>query len=143
VYCWWPYPLTHRTRRPEDHWTTGPHGVHVTCWPLLSPLYHPWMIDECKAFGGVRNGRGRRSNWGKTRRTDISPLPPTQIPLGMIWARSRSTGVGNRLLTVLTMAWPTNELHRAKCFLGSNGCPLAQGNPSILIVVFVVLVCKV
>jgi hypothetical protein len=51
--------------------------VHLACLPLIGLLYQPRMIDEYRAFGGMRIGRGNRNTLRK-------PVPvllrPPQIP---------------------------------------------------------------
>jgi hypothetical protein len=59
-------------------------------------------VDECEAVSGMRIGRRKRSTRGNS--TPVSLLPP-QIPHDLIWARTRSTALGNRRLTARAMAW--------------------------------------
>jgi hypothetical protein len=52
--------------------------------------------DECGAVGGMRIGRGNRSN---KRKPALLPLRPPQIPHDLKWARTRATVVGSQRLT--------------------------------------------
>jgi hypothetical protein len=86
--------------------------VHLVRRTLIGLLYQPRMIDECRAIGGMRIGRGNRS----TRRKPASvPLFPPRIPHDLTWARTRTAAVGSRRLTVWALSRPTCRRKRSWC----------------------------
>jgi hypothetical protein len=75
----------------------GETGVHLVRRPLTGLLYLLRIDDdECGTVGGMRIGRGSRSN---RRKHAPVPLCPPQIPHDLTWARTRAAAVGNRRLT--------------------------------------------
>jgi hypothetical protein len=82
--------------------------VHLVLRPLFDLLYQPQMTeDNCRANGGMRNGRENRS----TSRKPVTeePLCPPPIPHDVAWARTRATAVGSRRLTACAMARPQSN----------------------------------
>jgi hypothetical protein len=71
----------------------SPLGTSVT----VGLLYQPRMIDDdYGAVGGMRIGRGNRSN---RRKSAPVPLCPPQIPHDLTWDRTRAAAVGSQRLT--------------------------------------------
>jgi hypothetical protein len=72
--------------------------------PLFGLLYQPRMIDdECGVVGGMRIGRGNRSN---RRKPAPVPLRPPKIPHDLTWDRTLAAAVESRRLTARAMARP-------------------------------------
>jgi hypothetical protein len=69
--------------------------------PLIGLLCQLRMIDKYGAFGGMRIGRGNRSN-----RTKPAPVPlcAPQIPYDVTWDGTRAAVMGSRRLTACAMA---------------------------------------
>jgi hypothetical protein len=71
--------------------------VHLLRRPLTDLLYRPRTIeDEGGAVGGMRIGRGNKSN---PRKPSPVSLGPSQIPHDLIWARTLAAALGSRQLT--------------------------------------------
>jgi hypothetical protein len=70
----------------------SPLGMSATNWPLVQPR----IVDEYRAFGGMRIVRGNRST--QTKHTPVSLYPP-QVPPDLTWGRTRAAAVGRLRLT--------------------------------------------
>jgi hypothetical protein len=60
------------------------------------------MINECRAVGGMRIGRGNRSS---RRKFAAVPLCPPENPYDLKRDRTRAAVVKTRRLTTRVMAW--------------------------------------
>jgi hypothetical protein len=77
-------------------------GKAATDWPIVPA---PGDYDDGK-FGGMKIGRGNRSN---RRKPSLAPLCPPQIPLDQTLDRTRAAAVGSQRLIALAMARPSME----------------------------------
>jgi hypothetical protein len=50
--------------------------------PLIGLLYHPRMIDQYEAFGGMRIGRGNKYQQKTCPSATLSTTNPTSLGLG-------------------------------------------------------------
>jgi hypothetical protein len=77
--------------------------VHLVRRPLIGPMYHRRIVDECGALRWMRIGR---VNWSTRRNAAPLPLSYPQIPHDLSWDRTRATASmhrGEEILLFLIM----------------------------------------